>query len=142
MAEPKTRPTKASPSAFIAAIAEPERRKDAKAVVRMMKEATGARPVMWGSNIIGFGSAPVTYANGKSMDWPVAAFSPRKPNLVLYLMPGYQADRELMARLGKHKTGKSCLYLPRLAEVHLPTLKTLIRRSVKAVADQAKGARG
>jgi hypothetical protein len=136
VAEPKTQPTKASVAAFLAAIPDEQRRKDCKAVAKLMQEATGAKPVLWGANIVGFGTYRYQYASGRGGDWPVAAFSPRKSDLTLYIMPGFEPFADLMARLGKHKTGKSCLYLKRLADVDLAVLKELIGRSVQAMAKQ------
>jgi hypothetical protein len=97
----------------------------------MMEEITGAKPQMWGSSIVGFGSYHYKYASGQQGDWPIAAFSPRKQDLTLYLMIGFEKYDELLSRLGKHRTGKSCLYLKRLSDIHVPTLKKLIKLSVK-----------
>lgn len=131
MADPKTRKTPASVKEFIDAIPDESKRKDAKSVDRMMREATAAKPAMWGANIVGYGSTTLTYANGKTADWPVIAFSPRKPALVLYLAPEvYEARPELLARLGKHTTGKSCLYVKKLADVDAGVLRELIDASV------------
>ncbi len=136
MAEAKTQPTKASVAAFLAAIPDAQRRKDCKAVAKLMQEATGAKPVLWGTNIVGFGAYRYQYASGREGDWPVAAFSPRKGDLTLYIMPGFEPFADLMARLGKHKTGRSCLYLKRLEDVDLAVLKELIGKSVQAMAKQ------
>jgi hypothetical protein len=132
MAELKTQPTKKSVARFLDAIEDETRRRDAKAVAAMMEEATKEKPVMWGPSIVGFGSHPLKYASGRELDWPVAAFSPRKQSLTLYFIPGFEAYDDLMSKLGKYKTSKSCLYLKSLDDVHLPTLKKLIRASVKA----------
>lgn len=132
MAEPKTRPTKASVAAFLGAIPQPERRKDAKAVATMMRAVTGARATMWGSSIVGYGSQPITGSNGRAVDWPIAAFSPRSTGLVLYLDPPTLAHHPLLRELGKFKTGKSCLYIRRLEDVKLPILRRLITASVRA----------
>jgi ketosteroid isomerase-like protein len=133
MAEPKTRPTRASVAAFLGAVPHPERRRDARAVSAMMRAATGTRATMWGPNIIGFGRQPITASTGKATDWPVAAFSPRGTGLVLYFDPAFLAHHPLLPRLGQHKVGKSCLYIRRLEDVHLPTLRKLISTSVRAV---------
>jgi Domain of unknown function (DU1801) len=132
MSEPKTTPTDASVEAFLEAAPE-SRRDDARAVVRLMSELTGEAPVMWGPSIVGFGRYVYTYASGRSGEWPIAAFSPRKANLVLYLMPGFEEATDLLARLGKHKVGKSCLYLNRLADLDPEVLRELVSRSVTAV---------
>jgi hypothetical protein len=135
MAELKTQPTKSSVTDFINTVSDEERRKDCKAVIKIMKEVTGAKPEMWGASIVGFGRHRYKYASGREGDWPVAAFSPRKNDLTLYFMPGFQDYEDLMSRLGKYKTGKSCLYLKRLADVDANVLRKLIEKSVDALAD-------
>lgn len=140
MAEPRTRRTSASVTAFLARIEDPGRRRDARAVLKLMREVTGARPAMWGSSIVGFGTYRQPYASGEEREWPVAAFSPRKQNLVLYLTPGFEGQSGLMAKLGKHRTGKCCLYLNHLDDLHLPPLRMLIRWSVRAVRRQYRSA--
>ncbi len=136
MAEAKTQPTQASVAAFLAAIPDAERRKDCRLVAKLMQEATGAKPVLWGTSIVGFGTYRYKYASGREGDWPVTAFSPRKNDLTLYIMPGFEDDAGLLARLGKHKTGKSCLYLKRLSDVDLAVLQVIIEKSVAAMAKQ------
>ena len=131
MAEPKTRPTKASVAKFIDSVADEDRRRDCKTIMKMMKAATGESPVMWGESIVGFGSAHLKYASGRELDWPRVAFSPRKSDLTLYVLSGGPGEAALLGKLGKHKTGKSCLYLKRLADVDLPTLEKLVRAAVK-----------
>jgi len=131
MAEPKTKPTVASVAAFLGGIPDEGKRRDAFAVAEIMGAITKEKPRMWGSSIVGFGSYHYKYASGQEGDWPVVAFSPRKTSLTLYLLPGFEGRRELMTKLGKHKTGKSCLYIQRLEDIHLPTLKTLVRESVR-----------
>lgn len=131
MAEAKTKPTKASVTQFLNQVSDEKRREDCFAVAKMMEEITGSKPQMWGPSIVGFGTYSYKYASGHKGDWPVAAFSPRKTDLTLYLMPGFQKRAELMSQLGKHKSGKSCLYIKRLADIHLPTLKKLIKASVQ-----------
>jgi hypothetical protein len=130
MAEAKTKPTRQSVAAFLAGITDDTRRRDAKAVAALMEAITKTKPTMWGSSIVGFGSHRYAYASGREADWPIAAFSPRKQNLVVYLTPGFAGDTELLDKLGKHKTGKSCLYINSLDDVHVPTLKTLITNSL------------
>jgi hypothetical protein len=136
MAESKTQPTKASVTAFIAAIADEQRRQDCQAVAKLMQKATGAKPVMWGDSIVGFGTYQLTYADGRTADWPIVGFSPRKNDLTVYLMPGFDQLTEPLSRLGKHKTGKVCLYLKRLADVDTAVLAELIDTSVQAMADR------
>ena len=131
MAEPKTKPTQASVKEFLNQIPDKERREDCFAVAKIMEEITGDKPKMWGPSIVGFGSQHYKYASGREGDWPVAAFSPRKKDLTVYLMVGFDKNQELMQKLGKHSTGKSCLYIKRLSDIHVPTLKKLIKGSVK-----------
>ena len=131
MAEAKTRPTKVKVTDFLNKVPDATRREDCFAVAKMMEEITGEKPQMWGPSIVGFGTWRYKYASGREGDWPVAAFSPRKGDLTLYLTPGFQKHAELMSQLGKHKTGKSCLYIKRLSDIHIPTLKKLLKASVK-----------
>jgi hypothetical protein len=134
MAELKTKPSNASVAAFLNAIPDETKRKDCRALVKMMQDATGAKPRMWGTSIVGFGSYHYTYASGREGDWPLTGFSPRKQDLTLYIMEGFARHGALLRRLGKHRTGKSCLYLKKLADVDLSVLETLVRESVKGVA--------
>jgi hypothetical protein len=131
MAEPKTQRTKASVAAFISGVEDDTRRKDAKAVDKMMRAITGEKPAMWGPTIIGYGE----WETPSGM-WPRLGFSPRKANLVLYVIGDFKECTPLLKKLGKHKTGKSCLYLKRLSDVDRPTLETLIANSVQAMASQ------
>jgi hypothetical protein len=131
MAEMKTKPTQASVKEFLNQITDKERRDDCFAVVKIMEEITGDKPKMWGPSIVGFGTYHYKYASGREGDWPVTGFSPRKKDLTLYIMMGFEKHTELMQKLGKHSTGKSCLYIKRLSDVHVPTLKKLIKKSVK-----------
>jgi hypothetical protein len=133
MAELKTQKTKASVSAFLNAIEDDQIRKDSKAVAAMMQKATNAKPALWGTNIVGFGQARFKYATGREFDWMLVAFAPRKNNITLYVMSGFERHDELMAKLGKHSHGKGCLHIKRLSDVHLPTLQKLIDASVKHV---------
>jgi hypothetical protein len=105
-------------------------------VLDLMREATGADPVMWGTSIVGFGRYRYRYNSGREGEWPIIGFSPRKNDLTLYLMDGFAGRDELLERLGKHKTGKSCLYLKRLSQVDLAVLRELIFQSVRAMADR------
>jgi hypothetical protein len=131
--EPKTRPTSASVPDFLAR--QPEaRRADCEAVCAMMQAATGEPPVMWGEAIVGFGRYAYTNTSRKSFEWPLVAFSPRKNDLTLYIMPGFDAFAGLIAKLGRHKTGKSCLYIKQLADVDAGVLRGIIDGSVRAMA--------
>ena len=129
MAEAKTEPTKQTFEKFLKSIPDAETRADCLTIAKLMQEATRAEPQMWGSSIVGFGVRQIKYAGGREGDWPLIAFSPRKQNLVLYSMSG--AEAEILQKLGKHKAGGGCLYIKRLADVDLPTLKKLIKASVK-----------
>lgn len=131
MAEPKTQPTDESVEDFLNAIPDEQKRADAFAVLKLMKQVTRAEPQMWGSSIVGFGRYRLKYASGREGDWPLAAFSPRKQNLTLYIMAGFEGYADLLKKLGKFKTGKACLYVNKLADVDLPTLKELVKQSVK-----------
>jgi hypothetical protein len=122
--EPKTRPTDASVEAFIDAVEDPRRREDAHAILALMRRVTNEEPVMWGPSIVGFGSYRA--ADGKGAAWCRLGFSPRKANLVVYLIDGYENRAAMLARLGKHKIGKSCLYLNKLADIDPKVLEDLV----------------
>lgn len=137
--EAKTRPTKEKVTDFLNRVPDATRREDCFVVAKMMEEITGAKPQMWGPSIVGFGTFHYKYASGREGDWPLTAFSPRKQDLTLYLsLNGYEKYNELLDQLGKHKTGKSCLYIKRLSDIHVPTLKKLIKASVKDSKTLAK----
>ena len=128
MAELKTKINKASVADYLSAIPDVQVREDCRTITTMMQAATKAKPKMWGPSIVGFGEHRVVYAGGREADWMMMGFSPRKQNIVLY---GVHHDDELLAKLGKHSCGKGCLYINRLSDVHLPTLKKLVSTSVK-----------
>lgn len=127
---PKTHPEATSVTGFIAALADPQQRADSEAVIAMMRAATGCDPVMWGSSIVGFDRYHYRYDSGREGDMALVGFSPRKAQLVLYIMPGFAGYEALLAQLGRHSTGKSCLYVKRLADVDAGVLDRLIRDSV------------
>lgn len=131
MAEPKTRMTEASVTKFIEAVADEQKRDDCFTIIKMMKKAVGAEPKMWGTSIIGFGTNRQVYARGRELDWPLLAFSPRKQNLTLYVMPGLLEGNPLLKKLGKHKTSKACLYIKSLNDVDVTVLQKLLESSVK-----------
>ena len=131
MAENKTKPNKASVAAFIKGIEDKQKRSDVKKVVAMMREATGSRARMWGTNIVGFGRYHYKYDSGREGDFMITGFSPRKQALTLYIIPGFTHFESLMSKLGKYKTGKSCLYIRRLSDVDEKVLRQLIVGSVK-----------
>jgi len=139
MSENKTKPTKQSVAAFIAALPDPARRADAKALVKLMQSATAEKPKLWGPSIIGFGSYHYKYESGREGDMPLVAFSPRKPATVLYNLGGFTGSEELRAKLGKHTSGKGCLYIKKLAEVDPKVLKILIQKSVRAARARYPG---
>ena len=138
MAELKTKPTEASVKEFINQISDKERRDDCFAIAKLREEVTGAKPKMWGPSIVGFGTFHYKYTSGREGDWLVTGFSPRKQDLTLYIMMGFEQHRELMDQLGKHKTAKSCLYIKRLADIHVPTLKKLLKASLKQLREYQK----
>jgi hypothetical protein len=133
MSEPKTRPTDAAVEAFIGAIADAERQADCRAIAALMSEVTGAEPRMWGESIVGFGRYHYRYASGREGDSMLAGFSPRKPNITLYLFYGVEQHADLLPLLGNPKLGKGCVYLRRLDGVDPGALRELIRRSVELV---------
>jgi Domain of unknown function (DU1801) len=128
--ELKTQPTGASVSKFINTIEDDERRRDCRTLVRMMQEATQAKPKMWGPSIVGFGDFEYVNSTRKPQQWFQCGFSPRKQALTLYLMGGYPKDPASAKKLGKFKTGASCLYIRSLDDVHVPTLRGLIAQSL------------
>ena len=130
MQEPKTKKTRASVQAFLEANTGGEYTKDCFAILDLMKAATGAKPAMWGTSIVGFGSYSYKYSNGKALEWPVIGFSPRKQNLTLYL-PGVRQFGELTEKLGKHKIGGGCLYVKSLKDVDTKVLKRLMAESIR-----------
>lgn len=136
MAEAKTKPTKESVSGFIKKVSDKNRREDCLKVLEIMKDVTGEEPEMWGSSIIGFGRYRYKYESGTKGEWMITGFSPRKNDLTLYIMRGFDGVSGLMARLGKHKTGKSCLYIKKLADVDLGVLRRIVEKSVKGMASR------
>jgi hypothetical protein len=129
MADNKTKPTKLDVAAFIDGLTDQTKRADAKALVKLMQNAAGEKPKMWGPSIIGFGSYHYTYDSGREGDMPIVAFSPRKSATVLY---GFSASKALLAKLGKHTAGKGCLYIKNLADVDHKVLEAMIVKSVAA----------
>jgi hypothetical protein len=132
MADNKTKPTKLSVATFVDALTDQTRRADAKALVRLMQSAAGEKPTMWGPSIVGFGSCHYTYGSGREGDMPLVAFSPRTAATVLYSAIGFSGSEALLAKLGKHTTGKGCLYIKKLADVDQEVLEALIVKSVAA----------
>lgn len=127
----KTQPTDASVPAFLAALESEQRRTDSETLIELMREATGAEPVLWGTNIVGFGSYTYTYASGQTGDWMQVAFAPRKDRVTLYLN-SLSNHTDLLERLGKHTRGGGCLHLKKLSDADPEVLRELIQRSVAA----------
>src|SRR5438034_8565810 len=138
MAESKTTATDGSVQGYFAAIDDDTRRKDCEALAKLMTKATKHPPKMWGSSIVGFGSYHYKYESGREGDMVLAGFSPRKQNLTIYNMGSFVEEDDLLKKLGKHTFGKGCLYIKRLDDIDLPTLKSLIEESVKHVKQKAK----
>ena len=141
MAELKTKPTNASVSDFLNAIKSEEVRNDCKAIASMLEAATKTKPEMWGPSIIGFGRYQYAYPSGRSLEWMKIGFSPRKQNIVLYIAAGLDPHADLLAELGEHSRGVGCLYIKRLSDVHVPTLKKLVKRSLVRVNELEKANR-
>jgi len=131
MAENKTKQTKASVDKFINAIKDENIREDCYTIIDLMNSVTKEEPKMWGPNIIGFGTYHYEYASGREGDMCIAGFSPRKQNLTIYLMPGFEKQKAHLQKLGKFKTSKVCLYIKSLKDVDIKVLKEMINRSVK-----------
>lgn len=131
MADIKTKQNDASVTAFLDGLADEKRRQDSYVVLDMMRKITGLEPNMWGDAIIGFGRQHYKYASGREGDMPLVGFSPRKQNLTLYIEMGFDGLQSLLDRLGKHKTGKVCLYINRLADVDRAVLEEIITRSLR-----------
>ena len=136
MVKPKSAANETSVNAFLDSVEHETRREDARVVCALMEKITGEAPTMFGTSMIGFGSYHYKYASGREGDWFLTGLSPRKQNLVVYIMPGFLQYDDLMARLGKHKTGKSCLYLSHLADIDLGVLSDLIRLSVNRMREK------
>jgi len=133
MAERKTQQTTASVESFLNLIEDEGRRQDCFRVLEIMKAATKSEPAMWGTSIVGFGRYNYKPESGSKGEWFLAGFAPRKQDLTLYLMSGAYRYPELLKKLGKHRTGRACLYIKKLGDVHLPTLKQLIKQSIADV---------
>jgi len=138
MAELKTKPTTESVEKFLNGIADAQRRRDCFRVLEIMKAATKAEPAMWGTSIVGFGRYNYKYESGTKGEWFLVGFSPRKQDLTLYIMSGLERYSELLKKLGKHKTGRACLYIKKLDDVDLSTLKRLIKQSLADIAAMKK----
>ena len=138
MSDLKTRRNEKSVDAFLDSVENPTRREDARRILELMEDVTGEPPAMWGDSIVGFGSYHYKYESGREGDWFLTGFSPRKSSLTLYIMSGFRRYEDLLGRLGKHKTGRSCLYVNRLEQVNLEVLRQLVEESVAAVKEREK----
>ena len=130
-AEVKTKVNEASVEGFLNSVADEQARKDSFEILKMMKQVTKEEPKMWGASIVGFGSYHYKGASGREGDWMLIGFSPRKQNLTLYLMHGFDVHKDLLKKLGKHKTSMGCLYIKKLDDVDKKVLKELVTESVK-----------
>lgn len=130
MAELKTKQNEASVEAFLNSIEDEKKRQACFTLLKLMRDVTQSEPKMWGGSIVGFGSYHYKYESGREGDWFLTGFSPRKQNLTLYIMAGFDRYDELMAKLGKHKTGKSCLYINKLEDIDMAVLRELVAQSV------------
>jgi hypothetical protein len=128
----KTKKNTASVKKYISAIKDEDRKKDVEEVCKIMEKISGSKPKMWGSSIIGFSEYHYKYPSGQEGDWMVTGLSSRAQNLTIYIMPGYQLDnmKGLLKKLGPHKTGRSCLYIKRLEDIHIPTLRKIIKDGI------------
>jgi hypothetical protein len=131
MAELKTKPNEQSVEDFLNAVEIETKRLDSFAILELMKQETGDEPIMWGESIVGFGTYKYKYASGREGEWPITGFSPRKQNLTLYIMSGFEEYDDLLKKLGKHTTGKSCLYIKKLEDVDQDVLRELVSKSVE-----------
>lgn len=132
MAELKTKLNDASVTDFLNKIKNEDQRADSFEILKVMQQVTKQEPKMWGTSIIGFGNVHLKYASGRELDWFTLGFSPRKANLTIYLTGGLESYTDLLAKLGKHKTGGGCLYITKLKDVDTKVLKEIIKQSVKA----------
>lgn len=129
MSDLKTQPSNDSVEEFLNSVEDNQKREDAYRILNLMKSATNEKPKMWGTSIIGFGTYHYKYESGREGDWFLTGFSPRKNNFSVYIMSGFKRYDELMKKLGKHKTGKSCLYINRLSDIDIDVLNELVRES-------------
>ena len=137
MTELKTKKNEASVEGFLESVENEKRREDSFVVLKLMKEVTGEKPVMWGTSIVGFGNYHYKYASGRDAEWMKVGFSPRKKNMTLYIMDGFGSYNSLLQDLGKYSTGKSCLYINKLEDVDREVLKELVKQSVASVSDRS-----
>jgi hypothetical protein len=137
MSEPKTSKTDASVEEFLNSVEHDRRREESFVILEMMREVTGEEPAMWGPSIVGFGEYQYEYASGRKGEWPVTGFSPTKRHMTLYIMSGFDEYESILERLGKYTTGKSCLYVNKLADIDLEVLRELVEKSVAHMSETA-----
>jgi len=138
MAELKTKPNKSSVLDFLNRVENEKKRADSFEILDLMREVTGVKPIMWGDNIIGFGTYHYKYASGREADWFLTGFSPRKQSLTLYIMSGFSEYDQLLGQLGKYKTGKSCLYINKLEDIDMDILRDLVEQSVGHMVESSE----
>ena len=131
MAELKTKRNSGNVEAFLSGVTDEKKRQDSFAILELMKKVTGKEPEMWGESIVGFGAYHYKYASGREGDWFLTGFSPRAQNLTLYIMAGFDQYEALLSKLGKHSTGKSCLYIKKIEDIDINVLEELVKRSVE-----------
>lgn len=139
MPENKTQKTKASVAAFLDTIEDEAKRRDAKIIDKLMREVTGDKPALWGPSIVGYGAYNYRTSDGREHAWMLTGFSPRKNALTLYIMAGFSQYDALLQKLGKHTTGKSCLYIKKLTDVDRQVLRELVTRSVQHLRNRLPG---
>jgi Domain of unknown function (DU1801) len=137
MSDVKTKKNEASVDGFLKSVENEKRREDSFVVLDLMKEVTGEKPTMWGTSIVGFGSYHYKGASGREGDWMKVGFSPRKQNMTLYIMDGFGSYDSLLDKLGKYKTGKSCLYINKLEDVDQTVLRKLVKQSFKSMSGES-----
>jgi hypothetical protein len=135
MTELKTKPNDKDVLEFLNKVENTRRREDSLVILELMKEVTHEEPVMWGGSIVGFGTYHYKYASGREADWLQIGFSPRKQSLTVYIMDGFDKYNELLDKLGKHRTGKSCLYINNLDDINISVLKEIMEQSVKFIKE-------
>ena len=131
MSDNKTRPTRNNAKQFLESVANEQRRRDSLELLGIMTEITKEKPILWGSIIVGFGSYRYKYASGREGDWFKTGFSPRKNSLTLYVMPNLDEFHPLLQKLGRHKTGKGCIYINKLSDVDISVLREIVEQSVQ-----------
>jgi hypothetical protein len=131
MAELKTKQTEANVEAFLNNIEDEQKRQDAFTILGMMEATTKAKPKMWGPAIIGFGDKRLVYNNGRELDWFIMGFSPRKQNFALYVNAAVKDEQSLLSKLGKYKTGKGCLYINKIGDIHIPVLTQILQQGLE-----------